>query len=95
MSEDKWSDWLDFNEDKFSTIPESSGVYMMHAATKILFIGGSPNLKESISNISSESCISKATRFRFREEKNFDNFKEELISDFKKRHEGNLPGCMN
>ncbi len=95
MSENDWSDWLDFHEDEFSVIPESPGVFMMHAAMKILFIGGSTNLKQSIENTSSGGCASKAKRFRYREEENFEKIKEELISDFKKRHEGNLPGCMD
>ena len=68
-SYDSYSTYRFGKEEQFLEIPESSGVYMMHAATKILFIGGSQNLKESISSIPSESCISKATRFRFREEK--------------------------
>ncbi len=95
MLENKWSDWLDFNEEECSKIPEVSGVYMLHAAMKILFIGGTKNLKASILNAFSDRDISKATRIRFRKEENFERVSEELIIDFKKRHEGQPPSCMN
>jgi hypothetical protein len=68
---------------------------MMHAAMEILFIGGSENMKESITESSLKKGISKATRVRYRKEKLFENVKHELILDFKKRHEGHLPSCMN
>ena len=47
-NENAWSDWLDFNTETISKIPQSAGVYMMHASMKILFIGGSENIKTSI-----------------------------------------------
>ena len=90
-----WSDWLDFNQETFEKIPKLPGVFMMHAAMKILFIGGSENMKKSIEEASLEKGISKATRVRYRKEKFFENVKHELISDFKKRHEGQMPSCMN
>ncbi|WP_255458166.1 hypothetical protein [Nitrosarchaeum sp. AC2] len=46
-SDNTWSDWLDFNEETISKIPQSAGVYMMHASMKILFIGGSENIKKA------------------------------------------------
>lgn len=95
MLENKWSDWLDNTEEVLFEIPEKPGVYMMHAAMKILFIGGSQNMKKSITEALEKKCVSKATRIRFREEVNFDEIKNELIVDYKKRHEGNIPQCMN
>lgn len=95
MLENEWSDWKDNNQDTFTEIPEKPGVYMMHAAMKILFIGGSQNMKESIIEILEKKCVSRATRIRFREEKNFGEIKNKLIMEYKKRHQGNIPQCMN
>ena len=95
MSDTDWSDWLDFSQETFEIIPKSPGVFMMHAAMKILFIGGSNNMKKTIEEISSEECISKSTRVRYRKEESFEKVKQELIVDFKKRHKGYLPSCMN
>lgn len=94
MSQENWSQWLNFSQDMFTEIPNSSGVFMMHQAMKILYIGGSSNLKNSILEMSNDPCASKATRFRYKEEKDYEKVCNELIEDFKKRHEGNLPGCM-
>ena len=95
MSDTDWSEWLDFSQEIFEKIPKSPGVFMMHAAMKILFIGGSNNMKKTIEDISSEECISKSTRVRYRKEESFEKIKHELIVDFKKRHQGQLPSCMN
>jgi hypothetical protein len=95
MSDTDWSDWLDFSQETFEIIPKSPGVFMMHAAMKILFIGGSNNMKKSIKEIASKECISKSTRVRYRKEESFEKVKQELIVDFKKRHKGYLPSCMN
>ena len=94
MSKSKWSDWIDFNHKSFSKIPELPGVFMMHASMKILFIGGSENMKKTITDTALQECISKSTRFRFRKEENYEKIRIEVINDFKKRHEGNLPDCM-
>ena len=95
MSSSDWSDWLDFSPETVSKIPELPGVFMMHTSMKILFIGGSENMKKSVEERSSDSCVSKSTRFRYRKENNFKNIENRLIKDFKKRHEGQLPACMN
>jgi len=95
MLENKWSDWQDNTQEVLLEIPEKPGVYMMHVTMKILFIGGSQNMKKSIIKSLEKKCISQATRIRFREEMNFDEMKDELIADYKKRHEGNIPHCMN
>ena len=95
MSENDWSEWFDHNQETLSKIPETSGVYMMHKSMKILHIGGSKNMKKSVIETLSDGCVSEATRFRFRREENFEKIKNELIKDFKKRHEGQGPSCMN
>jgi len=90
----EWSDWLDFNQDTVSKVPEASGVFMMHASMKILYIGSSENMKMTIGDIS-EKFVSNATRFRYREEAEFEKIRNELIIDYKKRHEGKAPDGMN
>jgi len=94
MQQIEWSDWLDFNQDMISKTPETSGVFMMHAAMRILCIGGSENMRKTIEDIS-EKCVLDATRFRYGQEKDFEKIKNKLIADYKKRHEGKSPECMN
>ena len=93
-NENAWSDWLDFNGDTISKIPQLAGVYMMHASMKILFIGGSENIKDAIENKEEEQCISKATRIRYMQTLSYEKVVEDLIKDYKDRHEGKLPQCM-
>ncbi len=92
--QDEWSEWTDFNQDMISKTPEASGVFMMHAGMKILYIGGSENMRKSIEVIS-EKCVLNATRFRYSQEQDFGKRRNELIADYKKRHEGKAPECMN
>lgn len=94
-SDNTWSDWLDFNEETISKIPQSAGVYMMHASMKILFIGGSENIKKSIQEKEKEPCISKATRVRYMQTGSYEQVSEDLIKDYQDRHEGNIPQCMS
>jgi hypothetical protein len=93
-SKNTWSDWLDFNEETILKIPQSAGVYMMHASMKILFIGGSENIKKSIQEKEKEPCISKATRVRYMQTTSYEQISEDLIKDYQDRHEGNIPQCM-
>ena len=55
-----WSPWLDFDRDNIANIAESEGVYKIHAGMKILFIGSSQNVRESMLGCLSDPCISKA-----------------------------------
>jgi len=93
-SENVWSEWLDFNGKTISNIPQSAGVYMMHASMKILFIGGSENIKTSIQDKEYEQCISKATRVRYMQTLSYEQVADDLIKDYQDRHEGKLPQCM-
>jgi len=92
-NENKWSEWLDFNIETISKIPQTSGVYMMHLSMKILFIGGSENMKTSIQH-NTHPCVSRATRIRYMETLYFEKITDELIKDYQRRHEGKLPLCM-
>jgi len=71
MLKNDWSDWLDFNQEMFSKIPEISGVYMMHKNMKILFIGGSKNIKKSIEETTLQDCMSISSRFRYKKRREF------------------------
>ncbi|MBM2819145.1 MAG: hypothetical protein HW410_827 [Nitrosarchaeum sp.] len=91
--ENKWSDWLDFNVETISEIPQAAGVYMMHISMKILFIGGSENIKTAIQH-NTNPCVSRATRVRYMQTSSYEKITDELIKDYQSRHEGKLPQCM-
>jgi len=94
MTESEWSEWFDFNQELISKIPQISGVYMMHKNMKILFIGGSKNIKKSIEEDKLKECVSRASRFRYKKDGDYDKSKKELVINYKKRHEGEYPECM-
>ncbi len=81
-NENAWSDWLDYNEETISKIPQSAGVYMMHASMKILFIGGSENINISIQDKNGDSCISRATRERYMQTASYEQITDDLIKDY-------------
>jgi len=93
-NENAWSDWLDFNGETISKIPQSAGVFMMHASMKILFIGGSENIRNSIEGKENEKCISRATRVRYMQTASYEQKADDLIKDYQDRHDGKLPQCM-
>lgn len=91
-----WSSWLDFNEDSIMNIPESEGVYKMHASMKILYIGNSDNIRKSLLESLSDSCINTTTtRFSYAITKSSDKIKEFLLNEYRNKHDGKLPLCMN
>ena len=89
-----WSPWLDFNRDNIANIAESEGVYKIHADMKILFIGSSQNLRESMIGCLSDPCISKAKRFSYALLECADKVKEDLLDEYRNKHKGKLPTCM-
>jgi hypothetical protein len=89
-----WSAWLDFDIDNIATIAESEGVYKIHAGMKILFIGSSQNLRESIRGCLSDPCMSKARRFSYAIIESADKVKEQLLKEYRNKHGGRLPICM-
>ena len=90
-----WSDWLDFNKDTIDNIPEDEDVYKMHASMKILHIGSSYNLKQSLLESLSNSCISnKPTRFSYATTQSSEKIKEFLLNEYRNKHNGKLPICM-
>jgi hypothetical protein len=89
-----WSAWLDFDIDNIATIAESEGVYKIHAGMKILFIGSSQNLRESMRGSLSDPCMSKARRFSYAIIESADKVKEQLLKEYRNKHGGRLPICM-
>jgi hypothetical protein len=89
-----WSPWLDFDIDNISSVAESEGVYKMHAGMKILFIGSSQNLKKSLLECLSNPCISKAKRFSYAITQSADEINEQLLNEYRNKHNGALPTCM-
>ena len=90
----EWSPWLDFDRDNIANLAESEGVYKIHAGMKILFIGSSQNLRESLLGCLSDPCISGAKRFSYAIIKSADKVKEQLLGEYRNKHNGKLPACM-
>ncbi len=89
-----WSPWLDFDRENITRIAESEGVYKIHAGMKILFIGSSPNLRGSMLASLSDPCLSKAKRFSYAIIESADKVKEQLLNEYRNKHNGTLPPCM-
>lgn len=89
-----WSDWLDYSKEQISKTPEESGVYMMHAAMKILYIGNSDNLRQTILESLNDNCTKDAKRFRYSAIINHEEIKTQLLKEYQEKHDGKLPKCM-
>ena len=89
-----WSSWLNFDKETINDTPESEGVYKMHASMKILFIGSSFNLRKSLLESLSNSCLNKATRFTYAVTPSADKIKVILLNEYRSKHNGKLPICM-
>lgn len=90
----QWSSWLNFDKSTITEIPESEGIYKMHASMKILFIGNSHNLRKSLLESLSDSCLNKATRFSYTITQSSDKIQELLLNEYRMKHGGQLPLCM-
>lgn len=88
-----WSEWIDFDRTNIEAVPELPGVYAMHAAMKILYIGSSTNLRQSLLESLFHPCISKAKRFHYMTTENHHEMKEKLLNEYRQKH-GKLPECM-
>lgn len=95
--EDVWSEWFDFNHSNIITTatPDKPGVFKVHASMKILYIGGSTNLKQSLLESLSDPCISKARRFSYLITENAEHVKDRLLKEYRESHGGSLPICMD
>ena len=90
----QWSSWLNFDKATITEIPESEGIYKMHASMKILFIGSSHNLRKSLLESLSDSCLNKATRFSYTITQSSDKIQKLLLNEYRMKHSGQLPLCM-
>ena len=78
-----WSEWLDFDKTTIETVPESPGLYKMHVSMKILYIGSSTqNIKKSLIDCLSDTCISKAKRFSYALTTSSDKVREQLLNEY-------------
>ncbi len=93
MDEASWSEWIDFDRTHIEAVPELPGVYAMHAAMKILCIGSGTNLRQSLLESLSHTCISKAKRFHYMTINSHNEMKEKLLNEYRLKH-GKLPECM-
>jgi excinuclease UvrABC nuclease subunit len=95
--EDVWSEWLDFNQSNITTsaIPEKPGVFKVHASMKILYIGSSMNLRQSLLESLSDPCIGKARRFSYLVTEKAEQVKDQLLKEYRESHGGSLPACMD
>ncbi len=94
---DVWSEWLDFNHSIITTTAtlDSPGVFKVHASMKILYIGSSINLKQSLLESLSDPCISNAKRFSYLITENAEHVKDQLLKEYRESHGGSLPTCMD
>jgi hypothetical protein len=90
----EWSPWLDFDHANIGNIPESEGVYKLHANMRILFIGSGQNLRQSLMQDLINPCMSKGARFSYAVTESADKIRETLLNEYRNKHDGKLPLCM-
>lgn len=89
-----WSDWLDFDSAGVEQAPEAAGVYLMHASMKVMYIGGSSNMRKSLAELLSDPCTGKSKRFHYMLAETYAETKEQLLKDYADKHAGKMPSCM-
>lgn len=92
MSEE-WSHWFDFDKANIDSVPESAGIFVMHASMKMLYIGGSQNIRVGLTERLSDECSAKAKRFRYMLTQSPDIAKASLLKDYLEKHQGKMPLC--
>ena len=90
----EWSSWVDFNSNSMDTVPELEGVYKIHASMKILFIGNSSNLKQSLTQDLTNPCFINNARFSYAITETADKVVLNLLDEYRNKHDGKLPLCM-
>ena len=89
-----WSSWSDFNSNSIDKVPESEGVYKLHASMKILFIGNSKNIKQSLMRDLTNPCFNNNARFSYAITETADKVRLNLLDEYRNKHNGKLPLCM-
>lgn len=90
----EWSSWLDFDQANIGNIPESEGVYKLHANMRILVIGGGKNLRQSLTQDLTNPCIRRGARFSYAVAESANIVRENLLTEYRNKHNGKLPFCM-
>ena len=90
----EWSEWLNFDRGSVEAVPESPGVCMMHASMKVMYIGGSQNIRQTLLERLSDECTCKAKRFHYLLTPSYDQMKEQMLKEYAEKHCGSLPMCM-
>jgi hypothetical protein len=93
LAEEPWSQWLDFDRAHVDSVPESSGVFVMHASMKTLYIGGSDNMRAALEKCLSDDCSSKAKRFKYMPTPSPESVADRLVKEFAQNHGGKPPPC--
>lgn len=75
--------------------PDKPGVFKVHASMKILYIGSSMNLRQSLLESLPDPCIGKARRFSYLVTEKAEQIKDQLLKEYRETHRGNLPACMD
>lgn len=95
LSENEWSQWQDFDRAQIeNSVPEAPGVLVSHANMKILKISGGPNLRAELVGMLDDLCCKKSKRFRYLLTQSYNSELEKLIKEFREKHAGKLPECM-
>lgn len=89
-----WSEWLEFNKENVAKIPQNPGVFRMHTAMKMMFIGNTENLQKRLDEALVAPCTSDAKRFCYMATAEHKRIKDELLKEYRERHDGKLPKCM-
>jgi hypothetical protein len=93
MSNNEWSQWLDFDRANIEAVPESPGVCVMHASMKVLYIGGGQNVRRELLSRLSDPCTAQAKRFKYLATPAFEAIREQQVKEYVDKH-GKLPPCM-
>ena len=91
---DSWSGRLDFDAGTADGIPSEPGVLVMHAAMKILHVGGSGNLREDLAGRLADPCTRDAPGFRYILAPNCRDVRDGLPGGYGKRRDGRFPWRM-
>jgi hypothetical protein len=92
----EWSMWLDLDQPTItSVVPEAPGLFKVHASMQIIYVGSTQDLKKSLLDSLLDPCIKKGKRFSYlASHDSLENLKREFLDDYKLKHNGNLPVCM-
>ncbi len=94
MTSEEWSQWLDFDRQAAEAAPEAAGVCVMHASMKVMYIGGSSNVRQALLERLSDPCTGKAKRFRYLLTASYQQVQNQMLKEYLEKHAGKMPPCM-